>query len=80
MMGMRPCPAGCARPRVDVHDFADESDVTVRRRPWRIAFGGEQVGVFTGHADAGAVLVDEPDDLAVDLADEDHADDLHRLA
>ena len=42
--------------------------------------GGEQAGVLAGEADGErAVLVDQADQLALHLADEHHADDVHRL-
>src|SRR5699024_10597753 len=45
-----------------------------------LAFGVEHVGVLSGHADGErAVLIDQSDDLTVDLAGENHADDVHRL-
>ena len=45
-----------------------------------VALGGEQAGVLAGEADGErAVLVDQPDELALDLADEHHPDDVHRL-
>ena len=42
--------------------------------------GGEQAGVLAGEPDRQrAVLVDQADQLALDLADEHHPDDVHRL-
>ena len=44
------------------------------------AHRGEQLGVLAGQADGErAVLVDQADQLAADLADEHHPDDVHRL-
>ena len=64
-----------------VRDLADEAEVDLlavddgARR-----LGGEQPGVLAGAADGErAVLVDQADELALDLADEDHPDDVHRL-
>ena len=47
----------------------------------RVALGrGHQVAVVAGHAHREApVLVDGGDELLVDLADEHHLHDLHRL-
>ena len=45
-----------------------------------VALGGEQPGVLAGEADGErAVLVDQPDQLALDLADQHHPDHVHRL-
>ena len=42
--------------------------------------GGEQPGVLAGEADGErSVLVDQADQLALDLADQHHPDDVHRL-
>jgi hypothetical protein len=48
--------------------------------PGVLLHGGEQAGVLTGGTDGeGAVLVDQADEFASDLAEEDHADILHGL-
>ena len=67
--------------RLDVDDVADEPDVDGLAVDEGVApLGGEQVRVLAGQADRErAVRVDEADDVGVDLADEHHADDLHRL-
>ena len=67
--------------RLDVHHVADQADVDLLavddRGP---ALGGEQPGVLTGDADRErSVLVEQPDDVALHLADQHHADDVHRL-
>ena len=67
------------RPHLD--DLADLPEVDLLAVDDHPApLGGEQPGVLAGQADGErAVGVDQPDDLRADLADEDHADDLHRL-
>ena len=45
-----------------------------------VRLGGEQAGVLAGEPDRErAVLVDQADELALDLADQHHPDDVHRL-
>lgn len=45
-----------------------------------LALGREQAGILTGLPDGErAVGVDQPDEFTVDLAHQDHADDVHRL-
>ena len=45
-----------------------------------VRLGREQAGVLAGEPDRErAVLVDQADELAADLADEHHPDDVHRL-
>src|SRR6202000_2429406 len=62
----------------DLGDPPDGHRLTVHDRV--LAAGGEQVGVFTGHADRErAVPVDQPDDVLVDLAGEDHPYHVHGL-
>jgi hypothetical protein len=67
--------------RIDRNHVADLADVdrhAVDDR--RATLSGEQAGILTGQTDRErAVVVDLIDDLAVDLADEDHAHDLHCL-
>ena len=68
--------------RVDLLDLADEADVHLlaAREPVAAPPCAEEAGVLPRQADGlAAVVVDEPDDLLVDLADEDHLDDLDRL-
>ena len=61
------------------HDLADHADVhrlTVDDR--RLADRGERAGVFARHAHGErAVPVDQPHDVLVHLAGQDHPDDLH---
>ena len=82
MTGIRPASSSaCTGARVDGDDVADLADVdrlaVDDRRP---ALGGEQAGVLAGQADRErAVVVDQVDDVAVDLADEHHPHDRHRL-
>ena len=69
------------RARLDGHDVTDLADVD------RLAvddahppLGREQPAVLAGEADGErTVVVDQVDDVAVDLADEHHAHDRHRL-
>src|SRR3954451_20648215 len=69
------------RVRVDLGDLADEPDVDLLTvHSGLFALGGEQPGVFAGDADrVRPVCVDQPDELAADLAGEHHPDDVHRL-
>ena len=66
---------------VDLDDVADEADVDGlavddRRAPTRL----EQAAVLAGQADGvRAVGVEQPDELARDLAGEHHPHDVHRL-
>ena len=64
-----------------LRDLADEAEVDLLAVDDRVGgLGGEQAGVLAGAADRErAVLVDQPDQLALDLADEHHPDDVHRL-
>ena len=61
------------------HDLSDHADVhwfTVDDR--RLADRGERAGVFARHAQGErAVPVDQPDQVLVHLAGQDHPDDLH---
>ena len=65
----------------DVYDLAHETEVDLLAVDDGVGLpGGEQPGVLAGQADRErAVLVDQPDQLALHLADEHHADDVHRL-
>ena len=65
-----------------VGDLADQAEVDLLAVDDGVgALGGEQAGVLAGEPDRErAVLVDQPDQLALDLADEHHPDDVHRLA
>ncbi len=62
-------------------DLADQAEVDLLAVDDGVGgLGGEQPGVLAGEADGErAVLVDQPDQLALDLADEHHPDDVHRL-
>ena len=62
-------------------DLADQAEVDLLAVDDGVgALGGEQAGVLAGEADGQrAVLVDQADQLALDLADEHHPDDVHRL-
>ena len=64
-----------------VRDLADQAEVDLLAVDDGVGgLGGEQAGVLAGAADRErAVLVDQADQLALDLADEDHPDDVHRL-
>ena len=66
---------------VDLDDVADQAEVDrARRRRAPVRLGGEQAGVLAGQADRErAVRVDQADELAADLADQHHADDVHGL-
>ena len=66
---------------LDVHDVADQADVDELAVDQRAApLGGEQPGVLAGDPDRErAVLVDQPDDVALHLPDQHHPDDVHRL-
>ena len=83
MTGMKP---SSSRSRISsgfdrVH-LADEADVDHRavRGPVQPLVRADQGAVLAGQAHRpAAVQVDQPDDLLVDLADQDHLDDLHRL-
>ena len=84
MTGMKP---SSSRSRISsgltcVH-LADEPDVepsSPSARSVQPLVRADQGAVLAGQAHRpAAVLVDQPDDLLVDLADEDHLDDLHRL-
>ena len=65
----------------DVDDLAHEPEVDLLAVDDGVGLlGGEQPGVLAGQADRErAVLVDQPDQLALHLADEHHPDDVHRL-
>ena len=62
-------------------DLADQADVDRLAVDDRHGLlGGEQAGVLAGQPDREvAVLVEQADELAADLAGEHHADDVHRL-
>ena len=62
-------------------DLADDAEVDLLAvDDGAGAPGGEQAGVLAGEPDRQrSVLVDQPDQLALDLADEHHPDDVHRL-
>src|SRR5207245_3387355 len=67
---------------VDDLDLAHQADVDLlaARHPVRPAARAQQVGILAGEANRPpAVMVDEADDLLVDLADQDHLDDLDGL-
>src|SRR5206468_3426016 len=62
----------------DVTDQADVHQLAVDQ--YTATLGGEQAAVLTRHADReGAVGVDQIHQLAADLPDQHHPDDLHRL-
>ena len=65
----------------DLGDLADQAEVDLLAVDDRVgALGGEQPGVLAGQADGQrAVLVDQADELALHLADQHHADDVHGL-
>ena len=69
--------------RLGVHrdHVADQAEVDLLAVDHGAApLGGEQAAVLAGHADRQrAVPVDQPDQLATDLADQHHPDDLHGL-
>ena len=68
--------------RVHALDVADEAEVDVGAVVGHAgrACGAEQPGVLPGEADGQrAVLVEQADQLAADLAGQDHPDDLHHL-
>ena len=68
--------------RVDALDVADQAEVDVRSPSTTPAAraGTEQPGVLAGEADGErAVLVEQADELASDLAGEHHPDDVHHL-
>ena len=69
------------RGRVDRDHVADEADVDVLAvDPGGAAGRGEQPGVLAGHPHRErAVGVDQPDELAADLPDQHHPDDVHGL-
>ena len=62
-------------------DLADQAEVDLLAVDDGVGgLGGEQAGVLAGEPDGdAAVLVDQPDQLALHLADEHHPDDVHRL-
>ena len=62
-------------------DLADQAEVDLLAVDDGVGLlGGEQAGVLAGEADRErAVLVDQADQLALDLADQHHPDDVHRL-
>ena len=66
---------------VDLDDLADLADVDRHAvDDGGLALGGEEPGVLPRHADPErAVLVEHADDVAADLADQHHADDVHGL-
>ena len=66
---------------VDLDDVADEAEVdALAVHDDRAPAGAEQAGVLAGQADGDrAVLVEQADELAADLAGEDHPDDVHGL-
>lgn len=62
----------------DLADPADVDELAVDGGP--VLYGGDGVGVLAGHADGERpVLVEQADQLALDLAGEHHAYDVHRL-
>ena len=65
----------------DARHLADQAEVDLLAVDDGVgALGGEQAGVLAGQPDGErAVLVDEADQLALDLPDEHHADDVHGL-
>jgi hypothetical protein len=69
------------RVRVDPRDVTDQTDVDGLAPDQRGALlGREQTRVLPGQADGERpVGVDQPDELAPDLAEQHHPDDLHRL-
>ena len=64
-----------------VRHLADQAEVDLLAVDDGVGrLGGEQAGVLAGEPDGDvAVLVDQADELALDLADEHHPDDVHRL-
>ena len=79
---MRPASSrSSTAPRVDLDDVADQADVDLLAvddggAPARL----EQAAVLAGQPDGvRAVRVEQPDELARDLAGEHHPDDVHRL-
>lgn len=69
------------RARVDGGDLADPADVDELAVDLRSVPGGRDgVGVLAGHADGErSVLVEQPDQLALDLARQHHPYDVHGL-
>ena len=67
--------------RAHLDDVADEADVDRLAVDEHVApLGGEQVRVLAGQPDGvGTVGVEQPDDLALHLAGQHHAYDVHRL-
>ncbi len=69
------------RLRPHLGDLADQAEVDLLAVDDGAGLlGGEQARVLAGQADGErAVLVDQPDQLALDLADQHHPHDVHRL-